>query len=67
MYFVEPFTTIIILLCTIAIINDLNNDVLGSVHTERVTLRLRLRVTRRHRRKVPHSIAHQTHFILIEN
>ena len=38
-----------------------------SVHIERVTLRLRLRVTYRRRRKVPRSIGYQTHFILITN
>ena len=36
---------------TIKLLKDL-----GSVHIERVTLRLRLRVTRRRRRKVTHSI-----------
>ena len=42
---------------------------LGSVHIERVTLRLhlRLRVTHRHRRKVPHSIRYQTHFINVHS
>ena len=38
---------------------------LGSVHIERVTLRLRLRVTRR--RKFPHSIGYQTHFINVHS
>ena len=42
-------------------------QLLGSVHIERVTLRLCLRVTRRHRRKVTRSIAYDTHFILIAN
>ena len=40
---------------------------LGSVHIERVTLRLRLWVTHRHRYKVPHSIGYQTHFIRVSN
>ena len=37
------------------------------LHIERGTLRLRLRVTRRHRHKVPRSIAYQTYFILMAN
>ena len=44
---------------------QLQLSVLCFVHIERVTLCLRLRVTRRRRRKrkVPHSIGYQTHFI----
>ena len=40
---------------------------LGSVHTERVTFRLRLPVTRRRRRKVTRSIRYHTHFINVHS